>query len=57
MTIPALLNAAWPKAASRLPKILLVDALTSRSRELYCRRHNHMWSLETGRCLWCGRPV
>ncbi|MCW2495859.1 hypothetical protein [Jatrophihabitans sp.] len=57
MTIPDILNAAWPQAAARLPKILLVDALTSRSRELYCRRNGHMWSLESERCLWCGSPT
>jgi hypothetical protein len=55
MTLPDILNAAWPQTAARLPKFLLIDAVTSRSRELYCRRHGHMWSLRSGQCLWCGR--
>ena len=53
MTLPTILTAAWPQAAARLPKFLLVDAITSRNRELYCRRNGHMWSLGSSRCLWC----
>ena len=54
MTPPHVLIAAWPQTAARIPKFLLIDAFTSRSRDLYCRSHGHMASVTTGSCTWCG---
>ena len=54
MTLPNVITTVWPQTVARLPRFLLIDTVTSRNRQLYCRRNGHMHSLLGDRCLWCG---
>lgn len=56
MRLPYPITPLLPNTVWRALRPFLTDSIVWRRRDLYCRKHGHLWtvSADDSRCLWCG---